>query len=172
MGRPLERSDCADLEHYIHQQNAICSYKLLEALKANHGEIEQDNPAPADVPCAALPPIPNVAIAEAARIAFPKYISRVEAIQRSTLSEFPSLTLIELRSQRRTKMVVRARQIAMYLAKTETGQSLPELGRRFGGRDHTTVLHAVNKIGGLLKTDLELAAMVDRIKAIIPESAP
>jgi hypothetical protein len=170
MGRISERSDCADLEHYIHQQNTICSQNLLEALKANHGIVvpDNDNPSPSIV----LLPIPNMAIAEAAQIAFPKYMSRVEAIQRSTLSEFPSLTLIELRSQRRTKVVVQARQIAMYLSKTLTEQSLPEIGRRFGGRDHTTVLHAVRKIEHLITKQPELAAMVDRIKAIIPEAAP
>jgi hypothetical protein len=170
MGRPLLSSDCADLEHYIHQRNETCSRELLEALKANHGLPDNDNPAPP--PAVVLPPIPNPIIAEASRIAFPKYMSRVEAIQRSTLTEFPSLTVTDIRSQRRTKAVVRARQIAMYLSKMMTGQSLPELGRRFGGRDHTTVLHGVRKIEGLIVKDQELAAMVERIKSIVPEAAP
>jgi hypothetical protein len=166
MGRISERSDCADLEHYIHQQNTICSHNLLEALKANHEFIpDNDNPAPI-----VLPPIPNVEMAEAAKIAFPKHMSRVEAIQRSTLSEFPNLTIVDLKSVRRTKTVVQARQIAMYLAKTMTGQSLPDIGRRFGGKDHTTVLHAVRKIEYLVTKQPELAAMVDRIKSVVPEA--
>jgi hypothetical protein len=172
MGRPLLSSDCADLEHYIHQRNEICSRGLLEALQAIHGHEFPDNDNSEPPPLTVLPPIPNHVIAQAANVAFPKYMSRVEAIQRSTLTEFPSVTITELRSQRRTKTVVRARQIAMYLAKTETGQSLPELGRRFGGRDHTTILHGVRKIEGLIGKDPELAAMVNRIKSIIPEAAP
>jgi len=177
MGRPAYRSDIADLESFTRAQNEYCSRELLEALVSNHGrellsvvpevvsEPEPDPPKP-------LPPIPNAAIAAAAQIAFPKYMSRVEAIQRSTLSEFPSLVLLDIRSQRRTKVVVRARQVAMYLAKTLTGQSLPEIGRRFGGRDHTTVLHSVRKIERLISVEPELAAQVERIKAIIPEGAP
>lgn len=146
------------------------------ALMQHHGEL-YDRTAPKILPPIpdppkVLPPIPNYVIAEASRIAFPKYMSRVEAIQRSTLSEFPSLVLIDIRSQRRTKVVVRARQIAMYLAKTLTGQSLPEIGRRFGGRDHTTVLHAVRKIERLVGIEPGLADQIERIKAIIPESAP
>ena len=56
----------------------------------------------------------------------------------------------DLLSSRRTANVVRPRQVAMYLAKTLTLRSLPEIGRRFGGRDHTTVLHAVRKIEALV----------------------
>lgn len=174
MGRPLSRTDCDDLSRIIHKQNAICSHNLLNALKANHGDLPCSVEATVveDLPPIPLPPIPNVVIAEAAKVAFPKYLSRVEAIQRSTLTEFPNMTLMELRSQRRTKMVVKARQISMYLAKTLTEQSLPEIGRRFGGRDHTTVLHAVRKIERLVSIDTGLAAQIQRIKEIIPEAAP
>ena len=67
-------------------------------------------------------------------------------------------------SSRRTANVVRPRQIAMYLAKTLTLRSLPEIGRRFGGRDHTTVLHAVRKIESLIGQDTSLAAEIEAIK--------
>ena len=60
----------------------------------------------------------------------------------------------DLLSSRRTANVVRPRQVAMYLAKTLTLRSLPEIGRRFGGRDHTTVLHAVRKIEALVAKDV------------------
>jgi chromosomal replication initiator protein len=96
-------------------------------------------------------------------------LNRVEAIQRATLTEFPHITIYELKSQRRTAVVVRARQIAMYLSKKLTGQSLPEIGRRFGDRDHTTVLHAVRKIETLLGKDAALVLQLDRIKELIPE---
>jgi hypothetical protein len=117
-----------------------------------------------------LPPIPNEVIAAAAEIAFPRMIlSRIEAIQRATLREFPKITMFDLKSQRRTAEIVKARQVAMYLAKKLTSQSLPEVGRKFGGRDHTTVLHAVRKIGALVDTNPELAAQIERITESVPE---
>ena len=70
----------------------------------------------------------------------------------------------DLLSSRRTANVVRPRQIAMYLAKTLTLRSLPEIGRRFGGRDHTTVLHAVRKIEHLVGSDATLADEIESLK--------
>ena len=75
----------------------------------------------------------------------------------------------DLLSSRRTANVVRPRQIAMYLAKTLTLRSLPEIGRRFGGRDHTTVLHAVRKIEGLVGNDNVLAEEIDLLKRLLQE---
>jgi len=63
-------------------------------------------------------------------------------------------------SARRAREVARPRQIAMYLAKQLTPRSLPEIGRRFGGRDHTTVIHAVRQIEKLRMADAELDADV------------
>ena len=70
----------------------------------------------------------------------------------------------DLLSGRRTRTIVRPRQIAMYLAKVLTPRSLPEIGRRFGGRDHTTVLHAVRKIEGLIEGDKTLAEEIELLK--------
>jgi hypothetical protein len=70
---------------------------------------------------------------------------RVSEIQEVVCAAF-GVQLVDLTSARRTANLVKPRQVAMYLAKTMTGRSLPEIGRRFGGRDHTTVLHAVRKI--------------------------
>ena len=64
----------------------------------------------------------------------------------------------DLLSARRTRAIVRPRQIAMYLAKTMTPRSFPEIGKRFGGRDHTTVLHAVRKVEELAAADEALEA--------------
>ena len=64
---------------------------------------------------------------------------------------------------------MRPRQIAMYLAKTLTLRSLPEIGRRFGGRDHTTVLHAVRKIEGLSESDQLLSQELDTLKRMLAE---
>jgi len=70
-------------------------------------------------------------------------------------------------AERRTKGIVKPRQIAMYLAKELTPRSLPDIGRRIGGRDHTTVLHGVRKIDALIKRDPNLAAEVATIRARI-----
>ena len=75
----------------------------------------------------------------------------------------------ELLSSRRSRDVVRPRQIAMYLAKSLTSRSLPEIGRRFGGRDHTTVLHAVRKIEGLVGNDAMLADEIEVLKRQLQE---
>ena len=66
---------------------------------------------------------------------------KIEDIQRVVARQY-NVSRSDLLSSRRTANVVRPRQVAMYLAKTLTLRSLPEIGRRFGGRDHTTVLHA------------------------------
>jgi chromosomal replication initiator protein len=93
---------------------------------------------------------------------------RVEDILR-VVSKHYGVSRADLLSSRRTANVVRPRQIAMYLAKTLTLRSLPEIGRRFGGRDHTTVLHAVRKIEGLVQGDKVLADEIDSLKRLLQE---
>jgi len=93
---------------------------------------------------------------------------RVEDILR-VVSKHYGVSRADLLSSRRTANVVRPRQIAMYLAKTLTLRSLPEIGRRFGGRDHTTVLHAVRKIEGLVKGDKNLADEIEVLKRLLQE---
>jgi hypothetical protein len=70
----------------------------------------------------------------------------------------------DLLSPSREARFVRPRQIAMYLAKKLTSRSLPDIGRRLGGRDHTTVLHAVRKIGALRESDATMAAELDELE--------
>ena len=91
---------------------------------------------------------------------------RIEDIQRIVARQF-NVSKNDLLSNRRTRMIVRPRQIAMYLAKVMTPRSLPEIGRRFGGRDHTTVLHAVRKIEELASQDQNLAHEVELLKRLI-----
>jgi chromosomal replication initiator protein len=93
---------------------------------------------------------------------------RIEEIQRIVARHY-NVSRSDLLSSRRTANVVRPRQIAMYLAKTLTLRSLPEIGRRFGGRDHTTVLHAVRKIESLIGTDTALAAEIESLKSQLQE---
>ncbi|MEM8986051.1 MAG: chromosomal replication initiator protein DnaA [Pseudomonadota bacterium] len=73
----------------------------------------------------------------------------------------------DLTSARRTKDVTRPRQVAMYLAKTITTASLPEIGRHFGGRDHTTVMYAVRKVEKLIKDDRSMAEDVDVLQRLL-----
>jgi chromosomal replication initiator protein len=93
---------------------------------------------------------------------------KIEDIQRIVARHY-NVSRADVLSARRTATVVRPRQIAMYLSKVLTLRSLPEIGRRFGGRDHTTVLHAVRKIDGLLHNDTALADDVDLLKRMLSE---
>ncbi len=93
---------------------------------------------------------------------------RIEDIQR-VVSRHYNVSRQELVSNRRTRVIVKPRQIAMYLAKTMTPRSFPEIGRRFGGRDHTTVLHAVRKIEDLIVADTKLGHEVELLKRLIVE---
>ena len=87
----------------------------------------------------------------------------VESIQNLVASYF-NLNLQEMLSPRRSRVLARPRQIAMYLAKQHTSNSLPDIGRKFSNRDHTTVIHAVKKIDELIKKDNEIRQSVLEIK--------
>jgi chromosomal replication initiator protein len=93
---------------------------------------------------------------------------KIEDIQRVVARQY-NVSRSDLLSSRRTANVVRPRQVAMYLAKTLTLRSLPEIGRRFGGRDHTTVLHAVRKIELLQTNDTSLAGEIESLKRQLQE---
>ncbi|OLP57536.1 chromosomal replication initiation protein DnaA [Rhizobium rhizosphaerae] len=93
---------------------------------------------------------------------------RIEDIQRVVAKHY-NVSRQELVSNRRTRVIVKPRQIAMYLAKALTPRSFPEIGRRFGGRDHTTVLHAVRKIEELIAGDSKLSHEIELLKRLINE---
>jgi chromosomal replication initiator protein len=95
---------------------------------------------------------------------------RIEDIQRVVARHY-SVSRTELVSARRTRTVVKPRQVAMYLAKIMTPRSLPEIGRRFGNRDHTTVLHAVRKIELLAKDDNKLEQELELLQRLIQEQS-
>jgi chromosomal replication initiator protein len=86
----------------------------------------------------------------------------IEQIQRRVGDAY-GLKLSELKAKSRTKTVAFPRQVAMYLARQLTHASLAEIGRAFGGKDHTTVLHAVEKITLLLQEDPKLRRSVDSL---------
>ncbi|MCS6778567.1 MAG: chromosomal replication initiator protein DnaA [Geminicoccaceae bacterium] len=87
----------------------------------------------------------------------------IEEIQKAVVEHF-GLRLADMTSARRQRSVARPRQVAMYLAKLLTPRSLPEIGRRFGGRDHTTVMHAVRQIERLVAEDRQLAEDVEALR--------
>jgi chromosomal replication initiator protein len=101
------------------------------------------------------------------RPAEPKRV-KIEDIQRVVARQY-NVSRADLLSSRRTANVVRPRQVAMYLAKILTLRSLPEIGRRFGGRDHTTVLHAVRKIENLASNDSAFADEIEALKRELQE---
>ncbi|MEP0521687.1 MAG: chromosomal replication initiator protein DnaA [Hyphomicrobiales bacterium] len=93
---------------------------------------------------------------------------RIEDIQK-IVSQHYNVSRSDMLSARRTRTIVLPRQIAMYIAKNVTPRSLPEIGRRFGNRDHTTVLHAVRKIEGLLQTDKKLGQEIELLRRLVEE---
>ena len=87
----------------------------------------------------------------------------IDEIQRK-VAEHYNIRLSDMHSARRARQVARPRQVAMYLAKQLTARSLPEIGRKFGGRDHTTVMHAVRKIEELSNDDASFAQDVEVLR--------
>ena len=86
----------------------------------------------------------------------------IESIQKASAEQF-GLRLVEIKAKNNSRAIVYPRQIAMYLAKHLTEASLPEIGRQFGGKHHTTVLHSVEKIGELRKTDKDLNRLLNKL---------
>ena len=90
----------------------------------------------------------------------------VDRIQRAVCDEF-RLSLTDMVSKRRARAVARPRQVAMYLSKKMTKRSLPDIGRRFGGRDHTTVMHAVKRIDALRLEDAAFNTQIETVEAAL-----
>ncbi len=107
----------------------------------------------------------EAAIRDLVRTREPKRV-KIEDIQKLVATHY-NVSRADILSSRRTANVVRPRQVAMYLSKVLTLRSLPEIGRRFGGRDHTTVLHAVRKIEGLTGSDRTLLDEVELLKRML-----
>ena len=90
----------------------------------------------------------------------------IEEIQKKVAEHF-NTRLSDMSSPRRARAVARPRQVAMYLAKQLTSRSLPEIGRKFGGRDHTTVMHAVSRIESLIHSDSAIADDLELLKRML-----
>ncbi|WP_448203706.1 chromosomal replication initiator protein DnaA [Azospirillum sp. sgz302134] len=90
----------------------------------------------------------------------------IDEIQKRVAEHF-NIRVADMHSARRARAVARPRQVAMYLAKQLTARSLPEIGRKFGGRDHTTVMHAVKKVEELRTTDPAFAEDVELLRRML-----
>ena len=106
---------------------------------------------------------PEAAMAKLLELCAPSDPQRFGEIHRIQIAvcQHYGITRFDMISSRRTWRVVQPRQVAMYLAKTLTLMSLPQIGRQFGKRDHTTVLHACRKIEALRQTDEDVSRVVD-----------
>ncbi len=109
----------------------------------------------------------GTAISDLVKNREPKRV-KIEDIQKLVANRY-NVSRADILSERRTAAVVRPRQIAMYLSKSLTLRSLPEIGRRFGGRDHTTVLHAVRKIEQSLTCDIALGEEIELLKRMLQD---
>jgi chromosomal replication initiator protein len=90
----------------------------------------------------------------------------IDEIQKRVAEHF-NIRIADMHSARRARAVARPRQVAMYLAKQLTSRSLPEIGRKFGGRDHTTVIHAVRKIEELRELDAAFNEDVELLRRML-----
>nr|MCS5600453.1 chromosomal replication initiator protein DnaA [Rhodospirillales bacterium] len=90
----------------------------------------------------------------------------IEEIQKRVAEHF-NIRIADMHSARRARSVARPRQVAMYLAKQLTARSLPEIGRKFGGRDHTTVMHAVKKVDELRDLDASFSEDVELLRRML-----
>ena len=90
----------------------------------------------------------------------------IDEIQKK-VAEYYNVRLSDMHSPRRARAIARPRQVAMYLCKTLTQRSLPEIGRKFGGRDHTTVMHAVKKIEELIVEEKTIAEDIDLLRRML-----
>ena len=158
------------------ERDAAACDKLLALLRRHHGVTKEPiNVEAIQAPAAIIvEPEPMPETVEAGWVERQKTIwfsmepekktLNVEIIQAEVAKEY-GLKRRDLLTAKRTHNVAFPRQVAMYLSKTMLGKSLPDIGRRFGGRDHTTVLHAVRKIERMVQKDENLLVRVQSLTA-------
>lgn len=138
----------------------------LAAIQAEVDRLEQIKACERAI--AAFPPKPEPPPLPAPLVPIPTADLRLHVLTiQGVVAERFGLTRHDLTGPRRTMNIVRPRQIAMYLAKTMTPRSFPEIGRRFGNRDHTTVLHAANIVRRRMQENPDVAKVVEELRAEI-----
>lgn len=124
---------------------ALRSSKLVDAMRSQHTPFAPFEPvSPHALPPEAIPAEPDPPVIPIS------LCNRINIIQRLTCEIFGNINLLEIRSGRKNRDLCAARQIAMYLCKKYTTHSFPTIGRMFGGKDHTTVLHACRRVETML----------------------
>ena len=119
-------------------------------------------------PATAIPPSPQDVLRDVFPQGEPAQVS-IERIQ-DEVSERFGLSKEELIGDRRSQNIVYPRQVAMYLSRELTDSSLPRIGRHFGGRDHTTVIHATSKIARLIREDRSVYNLVQELTARVKQA--
>jgi len=166
-----------DTEPYWSAVSRRGSQRLLAALQAHHPDLQEHDVVSIPPVVPEIPAEPeSPAVMETKTPSCPQWFSmvgepvsftpKISDIKRASCRYF-DCTMVDMDSARRTLKLVYPRQIAMYLARSMTGKSLPEIGRRFGGRDHTTVLHGAKKIEAAIKRDWMVAYDVAHLEAMI-----
>jgi hypothetical protein len=171
MPRMVFSTECDDQQRVIHKRNVVCSANLLRSLRCNHSvwvekfdpePVAAPEPTPAAEPINALDPIVPELVTP---VIFAT--NKIEQIKRIVCRRF-QVSRDNIESNSRKKGVVLPRQIGMYLARKHTTHSYPEIGRRFGGRDHTTILYAFHKIENLVASDPVFASQIGEIIGELP----
>jgi hypothetical protein len=158
----IDGRHCEAEETQIRNANRFASRRLLAKLREVHGVVEPE-PVEFDEPVVveaepAPPPLASSWIKMIEELPDPKGPS-VKRIKLCVAHHF-NLSPRDLESPRRFAKIVLPRQIAFYLARKLTTRSLPDIGRRFGGKDHTTILHACKKMVQRMEVDPKLAETV------------
>lgn len=126
-------------------------------------QVKPEPPPPPAKPM--FPPVPDHLMVEAHRVLkSPAWDGSILKIQRAVCADY-GVSMNDLVSSRRTADIVRPRQVAVYLCRRLTVKSLPEIGRKFGGRDHTTMIAAIRRIERLIASDQVLHARINSIEA-------
>jgi hypothetical protein len=167
-----ESAQFARYQDSIRAKNIHSCNALLSRLVEHHGEAFL---TVAPVVVMEPPAIPEpVAVADPPPPAVPEVVTEIEEgprpvtikeIQKCIAKHF-DLSMTELLSSRRLAKIVRPRQIGFYLARKLTSRSLPEIGRKFGGKDHTTILHACKKVEERMAKDPQLAETVRHLEGM------
>lgn len=161
-----------DYPELVRQRNVWACNKLLVLLNEHHGAAAPaGDPEPVEAVAAPEPtpepiPAPPPVATEDRDWLFvtPRPVTTIKDIQCAVAKHY-GFTCMDMCSKRRTAALAKARHVAMYVVKSVTPRSLPEIGYYFGGRDHTTVLHGVRKIDNLVAADEVFRAEVAGLKA-------
>lgn len=166
-----ESRQFAVYQETLRAKNEHCCNALLSRLIKHHGDaFVRPSPViviePPPLPEPPAPPEPSIVLADmVTEIEEGPRPVTIREIQKCISKHF-NISMAELLASRRLAKIVRPRQIGFYLARKLTSRSLPEIGRRFGGKDHTTVLHACKKVEERMAADPNLARTVAELEAL------